>query len=325
MNLKEKKDQPICIGLVADNPDDVQLIQQAFEKNDIVTKIIHYKNAEEASVHIRETSDYDGIIIKNSSFPDIFVSGDAPPSLLLIQPGNEKLAAEALKAGADNYLVTDPQDAYLDLLPTFFMKTVRKKNDRIAREQAEKSLRESEEKYRSMMEAIPDPMYICSSDFRITFMNPAMIKRTGRDATGEYCYNAVHRNDKRCSWCFYEKIRKGTHYEIEVNNPNDGRYYHISNSPVFHEDGSVSKMTILRDITEKKENEALVKKAKEAAETANRVKSEFLANMSHEIRTPMNSVIGMVDLALNTNLDPRQRDYLRYRQNFSRFPYGTAE
>ena len=75
------------------------------------------------------------------------------------------------------------------------------------------------------------------------------------------------------------------------------------------EDG-MNFIAIVRDITRQKEVLAELENAKEKAETATLTKSEFLANMSHEIRTPMNSIIGMSHLALETDMDGKQRNYI---------------
>jgi PAS domain S-box-containing protein len=165
--------------------------------------------------------------------------------------------------------------------------------DLTEKKQAEIELRASENKYRSMMKSMNDQVYICSPELRLEYTNPAMNDRIGLDKIGEHCYKAIYNRDKKCPSCVFDQVQKGKHVEFEEYDLKGNRYYSTINSPIFNVDGTVSKLTIFRDITE-------IKNINEQLQQSRKMESigTLAGGIAHDFNNLLYMISGNAELAL---------------------------
>jgi len=109
--------------------------------------------------------------------------------------------------------------------------------------------------FEAVVNAFDGMVYVCSPDNRIEFANRQAIDYVGRNPVGEKCHQGLYGLDAICPWCVEQSAFKGQAVRYEYRNPRDGRWYYIMATPIADPGGSVSKLTLCFDITEKKRAE----------------------------------------------------------------------
>jgi len=186
------------------------------------------------------------------------------------------------------------------------------------RKRTDHALRESEQRFRAIADSAPALIWMAGAGREWTFVNQVWLDFTGRTPEQEFGDGwtaGLHPDDlPACLDRYTRAFEARTPFTMEYRlQRHDGEYrWMLQNGrPRFDYEGEfLGFIGSCIDITKRVEMEHRLAETTQRAEEANRAKSDFLANMSHEIRTPMNAIIGLTRLVLDTELMPRQQDYL---------------
>ena len=154
------------------------------------------------------------------------------------------------------------------------------------------SLQEIIAKYEAILEAFDGYVCVVSSDYRVQFMNKNLIRRLGREAIGEICYQLFHNLSEPCPWCKKDQVFAGKPAHLEIQCPRDGRWYQVVSTPLKLPSGEIQSLTMVVDITDRK-------KAEEEALHASKLEALGLlaGGIAHDFNNFLTAILGNISLA----------------------------
>jgi PAS domain S-box-containing protein len=194
--------------------------------------------------------------------------------------------------------------------------TVRVSRDITKETELEEEIKERRDNLNLILETMADGVYIVSKDFEVEFMNKVLIDEFG-DQVGGICYDAFHNRDEPCPLCKNTEVMKGKTVRWEWHTRKKNKTYDLIENPLNNTDGTISKLTIFRDISERKQIENELRETCEKLADLDKMKRDFLNVVYHEMRSPLAPIVGYASL-LEPKLTGREQKYVCTIENCAR-------
>lgn len=140
---------------------------------------------------------------------------------------------------------------------------------------------------KGIVESFEGLIYVSSQDYHIEYVNQRMIKQKGIDPSSGPCFKVLHARESPCPFCVKDQVNFGKTVSFEVKDPRDQRWYRSVNTPLHHDDGGISHLSLISDIHDRKMAEI------DLQENAEKLRSENILLKSHiEERQKFGNIVG---------------------------------
>lgn len=315
----------IKLLLVEDNDTDALLVVRQLKKEGFEVDHLQVKTKDEMERAFTEGC-WD-IVISDYSLPgfggqdalELFKSKKLDiPFILVSGTVGEDIAVTIMKGGANDYLMK----THLHRLGPAVKRELEETQLKRDKRHIESVLDQTEKRFQKLIEDLRDVVFLSSMDGKKMFIvNPAFEAIYGRplselEKNPLLWFEAIHNDDKAMMGPMTDELRKTglSAGEYRIVRPDSSvRWVYDRRCLVFTEGEQEPLMGgVVMDVTEKKQAEEDLVKAKQTAEESSRLKSALLQNMSHEFRTPMNGILGFSEFLFEELQDEESRIKAEY-------------